>query len=156
MTRTMDNVCLARRYLSEAYRLDQRITNDLRQLEELKALATHVTSHHSDMKVQESHDRSRMEDTVIKIIGQERAIDDEIDALVDLKKEIRGVIRAVPSPEEEFVLEERYLCFRSWEDVAADMGYGMDNVFRLHRRALQHVRVPEARAKALRRMYENS
>lgn len=155
MAKTVCNPRLARRYLSEAYRLDRRITNDLHQLEQLKSLATHVTSSLSEMKVQESHGRSRMEDTVIKIIDQERTIDGEIDALVDLKQEIREAIRAVPNLEEGFILEERYLCFRSWEEIASDMGYGIDNVFRLHRKALQHVKVPEEKAKALQQMYED-
>ena len=46
-----------------------------------------------------------------------------VDELVDLKKEISSIIKAVPSPELQTLLEKRYLCFQSWEIIAVDMGY---------------------------------
>ena len=36
-------------------------------------------------------------------------------------------------------LEMRYLCYRSWEQIAVDMSYCIDNVYRLHRKALRLV-----------------
>jgi hypothetical protein len=83
-----------------------------------------------------------MEDTVIKIIEQEEELNAEIDELVDLKSEIRHIVDAVENPELRFILEERYLCFCSWEKIAADMDYGIDNVFKLHRKALETIRLP--------------
>jgi len=135
--------CEVRSYLSQAYRLNQRIDNKLRQLEQLKNLAVHVTSTINDIKVQTSHSPSKMEDTVIKIYDQEVEINAEIDALVDLKNEIRHVIDAVENPEQRFLLEERYLAFKSFVQIAADMDYGIDNIFKLHQKALDAVVIPE-------------
>ena len=133
----------ARTYLSQAYRLNQRIDSKLLQLSQLKDMAVHVTTTMNDMKVQSSPDMQKMETTVLKIIEQEKTLNDEIDQLVDLKSEIKKVIEDVESPEQRFLLEERYLCFRSWEKIAAEMDYGIDNVFKLHQKALATVEVPD-------------
>ena len=42
------------------------------------------------------------------------------------------------------VLEKRYLCFLTWEQIAVDMGYDLRWLYRLQRRALSEVRVPSA------------
>lgn len=133
----------ARAYLSQAYRLNQRIDGKLLQLSQLKDMAVHVTTTINDMKVQSSPNLQKMESTVLKIIEQEKNLNDEIDRLVDLKSEIKKVIEAVESPEQRFLLEERYLCYRSWEKIAAEMDYGIDNVFKLHQKALQNITIPE-------------
>lgn len=133
----------ARNYLDQAYRLDQRIRIKLEQLAQLKTMVTSITSNLSDVRIQSSSDNSKMENTIIKIIEQETELDNEIDTLVDLKAEIRRVIEAVPEKEQRFLLEERYLVFRKWEQIAADMQYGIDNVFKLHQKALSNVKIPD-------------
>lgn len=37
------------------------------------------------------------------------------------------------------LLELRYLCFKSWEQIAVDMGYDLRWLYRLHHRALNAV-----------------
>jgi hypothetical protein len=66
-----------------------------------------------------------MADAVAKIVDLQAEINRDIDELVDLKKEISSIIKAVPSPELQTLLEKRYLCFQSWEIIAVDMGYSM-------------------------------
>ena len=62
--------------------------------------------------------------------------------LVDLKKEIMGVIKAVENPEYQTLLEKRYLCFLSWEKIAVDMGYDLRYIHKLHTRALEDCKIP--------------
>ena len=95
-----------------------------------------------DINVQTSGDNTKMENAVLKIMQQEREIDDEIDRLVDLKAEIRKVIAGVQVIEYRLLLELRYLCFQSWEEIAVRMGYSIDYVFKIHRKALEMVEVP--------------
>ena len=134
----------AREYLGQAYRLDQRINSKVEQLGQLKALATKVTSGMSDMPGSPTRNVSRNEDTILKIIDLENEINDRIDELVDLKTDIVHRINEVDNPEYKLILELRYLCFRTWEEIAVEMEYGMDNVFRLHRKALDSVKIPES------------
>lgn len=87
---------------------------------------------------------SPMADAIGKIIDLQNEINADIDRLVDLKREIVAVIKAVEQPEYQTLLEKRYLCFLTWEQIAVDMNYGIDNVFKLHKKALACVVVPEA------------
>ena len=63
--------------------------------------------------------------------------------LVELKKDIIRRIKAVESAELQTILELRYLSYMRWEEIAIELGYGIDNVFRLHRNALDEIMIPE-------------
>ena len=63
--------------------------------------------------------------------------------LVELKKDIIRRSKAVESAELQTILELRYLSYMRWEEIAIELGYGIDNVFRLHRNALDEIMIPE-------------
>ena len=133
----------AKEYLSQAYRLDQRIDSKIDQVTSLNDLATKCTSTITGMPRNPSSSTSTMADTVCKIIDLQSEINRDIDALVDLKREIIGVIKAVDNPEYQTLLEKRYLCFLHWEQIAVDMNYSMQHVHRMHSAALKKIVVPE-------------
>ena len=68
----------------------------------------------------------------------------DVDELVNLKQEVVGVINAINNPEQRMVLELRYLSFKTWDEIAEDMHYGIDNIFKLHKKALEAVVIPSA------------
>ena len=78
-----------------------------------------------------------MEDTICKMVDMENEINEDIDRLVDLKAEIMRRIKCVENTEYQTLLELRYLCFKRWEDVAAEMGYDLRYVYKLHDQALE-------------------
>lgn len=84
-----------------------------------------------------------MEDAIIKIIDLENEINQDMMKLVELKKDIIRRIKAVESAELQTILELRYLSYMRWEEIAIELGYGIDNVFRLHRNALDEIEIPE-------------
>ena len=84
-----------------------------------------------------------MEDAIIKIIDLENEINQDMMKLVELKKDIIRRIKAVESAELQTILELRYLSYMRWEEIAIELGYGIDNVFRLHRNALDEIMIPE-------------
>ena len=129
--------------MNQAYRLDQRIDSKIEQVASLNDLATKCTATISGMPHNPSRSTSPMADTIDKIIDLQVEINRDIDALVDLKREIVTVIKAVDNPEDQTLLEKRYLCFLHWEQIAVDMNYGIDNIFKLHKKALACVVVPE-------------
>lgn len=79
-----------------------------------------------------------------KIIDMQTEINADIDRLVDLKSEIMHVIKAVKNPEHQTLLELRYLCFKSWEYVAEQMGYNVRHIYRLHDEAVEQITIPES------------
>ena len=129
-------------YLSQARYLDMRIKSKLQQVDSLNELATTCTSVLTGMPRNPSGSTSRMADAVCKIVDLQNDINREIDKLVDLKKEIMGVIKAVVNPEHQTLLEKRYLCFLSWEKIAVDMGYDLRYTHKLHIRALDECIIP--------------
>lgn len=132
----------AKEYLSQAYRLDQRINSKLEQLASLNDLSTKCTATLSGMPHSPNRGSSTMADTIVKIIDLQHEINDDIDHLVDLKRELVAVIKAVDNPEYQTLLELRYLCFKTWEQIAVDMNYGIDNIYKLHNKATSKVIVP--------------
>jgi DNA-directed RNA polymerase specialized sigma subunit len=131
-------------YLGQAYRLDQRINSKLEQLESLNGLATKCTSTLTGMPKNPSHSTSMMADAVAKIVDLQAEINRDIDLLVDLKCEMVKVIKNVEHSEYQTLLELRYLCFKTWEQIAVDMNYSIDNVYRIHRKALCAVSLPKS------------
>ena len=131
-------------YLGQAYRLDQRINSKLEQLESLNGLATKCTSTLTGMPKNPSHSTSMMADAVAKIVDLQAEINRDIDLLVDLKCEMVRVIKNVEHAEYQTLLELRYLCFKTWEQIAVDMNYSIDNVYRIHRKALCAVSIPKS------------
>ncbi len=129
-------------YLSQTRYLDMRIRSKLQQVDSLNELATNCTSVLTGMPRNPSGSTSRMSDAICKIIDLQNEINRDIDTLVDLKKEIMGVVKAVANPEHQTLLEKRYLCFLSWEKIAVDMGYDLRYVHKLHIRALDECKVP--------------
>jgi hypothetical protein len=129
-------------YLSQARYLDMRIKSKLQQVDSLNELATTCTSVLTGMPRNPSGSTSRMADAICKIVDLQNGINRDIDTLVDLKKEIMGVIKAVVNPEHQTLLEKRYLCFLSWEKIAVDMGYDLRYIHKLHIRALDDCRIP--------------
>lgn len=129
-------------YLSQARYLDMRIKSKLQQIDSLNELATTCTSVLTGMPHNPSGSVSRMADAVCKIVDLQNDINRDIDKLVDLKKEIMGVIKAVVNPEPQTLLEKRYLCFLSWEKIAVDMGYDLRYTHKLHIRALEECKIP--------------
>lgn len=132
----------AREYLNQAHRLDQRIDAKIEQVASLNAMATKCTATLSGMPHNPNRGTSSMEDTIVKIIDLQHDINQDIDRLVDLKREIAAVINAVDNSECRILLELRYLCFKTWEQIAVEMNYGIDNIYKLHNKALRMVTVP--------------
>ncbi len=129
-------------YLSQARYLDMRIRSKLQQVDSLNDLATTCTSVLTGMPRNPSGSTSRMADAICKIVDLQNDINRDIDILVDLKKEIMGVISAVVNTEHQTLLEKRYLCFLSWEKIAVDLGYDLRYIHKLHLRALDGCRIP--------------
>jgi len=132
----------AKYYLGQAYRIDQRINSKLEQIASLRELATKATSTLSDAPRSSSPNLKPMEVIIAKMMDLEAEINNDIDTLVDLKKELVAVIKNVDNPEFQTLLELRYLCFKTWEQIAVSMGYSLQHIFRLHDRALNEVVVP--------------
>lgn len=130
-------------YLSQAYRLDLRIDNKLEQIASLTALAAKCTSAITGVPRNPNHGESQMADAVEKIVDLQTEINCDMHELVDLKRKIVSAIKAVDNKEYQTLLELRFLCGYSWEEVAAKMGFSIQHTFRMRDRALMKVSLPK-------------
>lgn len=126
-------------YLAQAYRIDQRINSKLEQIVSLRELATKATSTLSDTPPSGTRNVHSMEGIIVKMVELENEINADIDVLIDLKKEIMSCIKSINNPEQQTLLELRYLCFKTWEQIAVDMGYSLQHIFRIHDKALKEI-----------------
>ena len=138
-----DTPMTAKEYLSKAYHIDQRINAKLEQVMALRELVTKATGTLSDMPRPETPNVCRMQDIIVKIVDCENDINAEIDRLVDLKREMRTVIGAVENPDFQTLLELRYLCFKTWEQISVAMAFSIQHTYRIHEQALRAVVVPQ-------------
>ena len=121
-------------YLRRYKAADSEINDLLRQREAIMARLTRVTTSYSGMPGGGGGDT--MTDVIARLIELEGEINDRIDALIALRREIEGCIRTVDSSAQRRVLRLRYIEGMTWERVALEMHYERTQVWRLHGRAL--------------------
>ncbi|MDE6748574.1 MAG: DUF1492 domain-containing protein [Lachnospiraceae bacterium] len=134
----------AKEYLSRAFYLNMRIRSKNEQIAVMNALATRVTSTLSNTPVSGTKNDHKMEDVILNILEYEKELKEAMNQLVTLKREIRDVIEQIGNDEYQVLLELRYLSSMRWEQIAVEMGYSIEHVYRLHREALKKVCVPTA------------
>lgn len=133
----------AKEYLGQAYWLDTRINSKLNMVASLREMATRTTSVMGDEAVSHARNVHSTQDVIAKIVDLENEINADIDRLVDMKQEIMNVIASIDRVDYCLVLELRYLCFNSWEEIAQKMNCTVSNAYKLHFKALQHVSIPK-------------
>ena len=129
----------AKEYLSQAYRIDQRINSKIEQVQSLRELSGKATATLSNETFSGTRNFHRMEDVICKIMDLESEINADLMQLINTKHEIVTVVKCVENPELQTLLELRYLCFKTWEQIAVEMHFDLRWVHRLHHRALNEV-----------------
>ena len=127
----------AKEFLGQAYRLDQRINSKLQQIDSLRGLTQKVTQSYDNEVVSRTRNVSSLEDAIIRLMEAEEELNRQIDQLVDTKIEIGKLIDMVHNESYRLLLEKRYLCFLSWDQIAAEMHYSRRWVLNKHERALE-------------------
>ena len=111
----------SKEFLEQVRYVDRAIDTKLEQLYRLRNEATKATSLVSDMPRGGSPNLQRLEDTIVKIIDLEHEINRDIDRLVDMKTAARASINQIANPDERLILELRYLCYKTWPEIAESM-----------------------------------
>lgn len=128
-----------KKFLQQAFYLDQRINSKIEQIDTLNSLARKATSTLSDMPKAPGRNTSRLEDIIVKIVMLQEEINNDIDSLVDIKIRITEMINDMEDKEQQMVLEKRYLNFLSFEKIAVDLNFSIQHVFRIHKQALSEI-----------------
>lgn len=130
-----NNATGVKEYLLQIKRINCLIELKQKEIESLhRALDVKAVSY-DDVKVQRGGATDRT-DLICKIIDYEREIVRSIDNLIDLKKRISEELNKLDNEELIKLLYLRYFEFKSWEEIAIDMGYSYRWILRLHGKAL--------------------
>ena len=124
-------------YFEQALTLNKRINSKLDHLSTLREMTTKASITLSDMPRSSSRNMYQMQDIISKIVDLENEINEDIDRFVDKKREYMRIIREIRDPVSQLIMEQRYLCCRTWEKISEELGYDLRWLHRLHGRALQ-------------------
>lgn len=130
----------AKEYLSQAYHLDRKISFKLDQIKLIRDMTLKATHMLSDMP-KGSNNYKLMERNVASMVDLEREIDEDIKQLIYLKKSILLLIKNIENREYRMLLELRYLQSKKWSEISLIIGCGLDNIYKIHRKALNVCRI---------------
>lgn len=121
-------------YLLGYQRINQRINRLILEQQQWRELATRVSPNLSGMPRRGGGGGTQ--GVIPKIVDLETEINTEIDKLVEKRKEIESVIRAVEDSTLRTLLEYRYINGKKWEEIALMMGYDYRYILKIHGKAL--------------------
>lgn len=126
----------AKEYLSRIRRQNYILKQTERELNEIKSdilaiQASSLAEHVSGSK------NSDIADKYIRLERYMEKVSAEWNRLIDMRLEAKALMQAMPDPMHRAVLYARYINSQRWEDIAVEMGYSWQGVFKLHGRALQ-------------------
>ncbi|MCF0142399.1 MAG: DUF1492 domain-containing protein [Parasporobacterium sp.] len=135
----------AKEYLKQAYRLNECIDLEVEKLEQLRSLAGAIksTSFGEHIPSASHSNEAPFVKTIIKITEMQERINQNIDKLVDLKREMDDAIKKLDRVDERLLLEYRYIYNYSWEDISRTLNMSVRSVHRVHSSALRNFIVPK-------------
>lgn len=125
----------AKQFLNRARRIDREISQLIELKQHTRDRLTNITQTLAADIVSGSPDPHKFD----KLAELENDINDKIDELVEVKREIFLVIQQVPSRTHRLVLMSYYLDMNTWEQTAVNMNYSWRQTMRIHGLALVEV-----------------
>lgn len=128
----------AKEFLNRGYQSRIRIRAKKERIENWRRIAESITAAIKPVAAFSSMPSKKVEDCVCNIIELQEEIQEEIDGLVQVEREIsRAITKAVEDPTLRALLEMRYLNYLKWEEIAVRLDVTFRWTMTLHRRALE-------------------
>lgn len=129
----------AQAYMEDVTNLQRRIEIKTETAHRYRDMATRATGSTEAARVSGTGARSKIADNMDKFIDISREIERDAERLRSKITMTMEMIEGVCTPERKELLELRYLCGLTWEDVARRMKYDKRQSQRIHKRALEDV-----------------
>ena len=78
-------------------------------------------------------------DTVITIQDEIEECQNEISRLISLQKRLKTLIDSVKGHQGRYILYERYILLKEWEQIRKENHYSENHVFKIRRQALEQI-----------------
>ena len=128
-------------FLQQAGNTHLAVESRLEQIARLQSLATKATTVMNGVPTAGTSAGSVIETRIGEVQEQSALLAEEISRMVDARNEVAEAIARITNPDERCLLELRYLCHYSWEQIAKILTFSVDHVFTLHRQALKNLTV---------------
>ena len=122
--------------LKELRVISKIIDSKERQLSQLKRYYTTIKGFDYSRKKFNGGQKQDFTDTVNKIIDLENEINRDIDELIDKKNKMKEFIKSTLSGNEYIVIQMRYFDEYDWIEIAIQLNYTIDNIYKIHGKAL--------------------
>ena len=124
--------------------INTRIESDVTDIGYLRQLMNNVrSSQFTELPFDQRDTEARFVRILGKVMEYEERVNQELEKLVKLRNEVRDTIMGMDDELEKEVLIQRYLLYRTWEDIGDKVGANERTVRRWHDSALQRIVIPE-------------
>lgn len=128
----------AKEFLKQIRKLDKLIENKLAEVQQWKDIATNTSPNMTGERVQSSGNPHKMSDAIGRYIDLEREINQDIDKLVDAKKDVISVIEQLNATEYD-VIHKIYVQYLTFDEVAYACKHSRSWATTIHGMALKHI-----------------
>lgn len=130
-------------WLSRGWKLNQEIDALIEAQTRARNLAYGITSATTGGNHGSNKPKSKVESHILIYMQYEQMINDRIDNLYQIQKEILDTIKKVDNSLLRTILISRYVNFKKWEKIAVEINYDYYHVIKyLHPKALSMIKIP--------------
>ena len=125
----------AKEYLQQVEKVDKLLRSIATQIEKNRSLAAYTSPTIDPSGSHGSADPakgSKLENMVINIMDLEEQKQRQAARLKEIKKEVAETINSINNLSVQFILEERYLLYRTWDEIADETGFSKSYLYRMH------------------------
>ena len=128
----------AKKLLMQIKKLDKLIENKQVEIQKLRSQLSYKGISYGD-KVQSSVVGNPTTEKIAKIVDYEKELNDDIENLLNLKKETTKLIDSLEDADEIDVLYQRYYQYLNWEEIAVNKCMTCRSIYKLHGKALMEI-----------------
>src|SRR5690606_12888611 len=118
--------------LRQLKQLNNIVQSKLDEIETLNSLAQRMTNVSKNILVQKSTPQDKLSELIPKIVDLKNELKKDVDNLLNLKLDIMQKINNIENNDYKLLLMLRYVNFKTWEEIAVEMGYTYQWVHVLH------------------------
>lgn len=123
-------------YLNRAYYLDKRIDSLQEELLQIESRLLKVTSHYDTIG---GGNQGSFEHLLDKLHDYRKALNYEVDQLVDAKRDIKKTIDTLPDDVQKLVLTKRYINYQKYEEIASDLHYSVRQIRNIRDKGIKNI-----------------
>ena len=127
----------ARMQLRDVRHCHLRVLTLCARAEKYREMAMQATGRTDAIRVSGTSERSKVEKYILELWDVHNELQQEIAQLMEKSREAEAQIRRLPDSRYRAVLELRYLCGLTWEEIAERTSFTLRWVHKLHKEALE-------------------